>query len=238
MATPPALAQFDRLLKIMARLRGPGGCAWDAAQTAESLKPFLIEETYEVLEAIDKGNPQALCEELGDLLLQVVFHARIASEHGHFNMADVTAGIADKLERRHPQIFAAAPPLDSSEHHHQQWESIKRAEKRAKGIEPELFDDIPLALPIVQRAAKVLTRAERAGHCLPFTDLPPKLWQQRLSTLFDSLANGTNEQQEAALGDLLLAMIARSGPDPDKALRLALERYLMSLPPVTHPAET
>src|SRR5918993_3383191 len=125
-------ALFDTLLDIMARLRGPGGCPWDREQTPVSLKPFLIEEAYEVLDAIDAGEPRALSEELGDLLFQVVFHARIAEERSEFAMPDVLRGLVDKMVSRHPHVFAAASVATPGEAL-AQWETLKQREAVTKG---------------------------------------------------------------------------------------------------------
>lgn len=231
MSLDHTLTQLARLLKIMDRLREPGGCPWDAAQTPESLKPYLIEEAYEVLEAIDHGDQSALCEELGDLLLQVVFHARIGAERGAFDMAAVTAGIADKLERRHPQIFNDAPPLDRDDHH-RQWEAIKRDEKNAKGVRHGLFDGIPTALPALQRTRKVLDRARRAGIPLPHVDLPREQWLQQMTVRLKSYVDESQEARAEILGELLIVLLAKSENDPEQALRLALERYIKSFSPL------
>jgi MazG family protein len=227
MSLDNTLIQLVRLLKIMDRLREPGGCPWDAAQTPESLKPYLIEEAYEVLEAIDHGDQSALCEELGDLLLQVVFHARIGAERGVFDLATIAAGIADKLERRHPQIFNSVPPLDRDDHH-RQWETIKREEKNAKGICHGPFDGIPTALPALQRTRKVLDRARRAGLPLPLVDLPREQWLQQMTAGLKSYVDESEETRAEILGELLIALLAKSDSDPEHALRLAQARYIKS----------
>src|SRR5438477_2129062 len=123
---------FDDLVAIMARLRGPGGCPWDREQTHATLRPYLIEETYEVLEAIDSGDPGALCDELGDLLLQIVFHAQLAAEAGRFDAADVARAIAAKLVRWHPHVFGDVQVRDADEVI-RNWRRIKSEERREKG---------------------------------------------------------------------------------------------------------
>jgi XTP/dITP diphosphohydrolase len=148
------------LVAVMDRLRSPGGCPWDADQTHETLLPFLLEETHEVLEAVELGDRDHLAEELGDLLLQVVFHARLAAEHlsAPFDIDDVAAGIVAKLVRRHPHVFADAE-VDDAAHVLRNWEDLKAGEKQREG----LFDGIPATLPALARAQKMLGRLARSG---------------------------------------------------------------------------
>jgi MazG family protein len=210
-----------RLVQIMARLRGPGGCPWDAEQTSESLKPYLLEEAYEVLEALDNGVPEAIRDELGDLLLQVVFHARIFEELQQFDLGDVANAIADKLERRHPHVFAdqhcPAEQLD------EQWQRIKETEGRStlcKSKEP-----LPDRLPALLSARKLLTRLARQKS-VTLTSKDPHLLLQQLSA-------AEQDQQRSAsvaesLGDLLLLSVdlgRRLGLDAEEALRQAVKRH-------------
>ncbi len=148
------------LVAVMDRLRSPGGCPWDAEQTHESLLPFLLEESHEVIEAVELGDRDHLAEELGDLLLQVVFHARLAAEHERapFDIDDVAAGIVAKLVRRHPHVFGDAE-VDDAAHVLRNWEDIKAAEKEREG----LFEGIPATLPALARAQKMLGRLARTG---------------------------------------------------------------------------
>ena len=156
------MQSFDRLVAIMARLRAPGGCLWDAAQTHQTLRAYLIEESAEVLEAIEKRDAPALCEELGDLLLQVVFHAQIADQNGDFSLEEVCEGISEKLIRRHPHVFGETK-VENSAQVVANWETIKRAEKIARGetstsILGETNDELPAlsqSLQISKKAAKV-----------------------------------------------------------------------------------
>ncbi len=185
----------------MARLRRE--CAWKAGQTHESLARYLVEETYETLEAIESGDAGHLREELGDLLLQVYFHAAIAEEQGRFGIEDVAAGLVDKLVRRNPHVFApsagAAPPRDP-ESINEQWERIKAAEKERTG----LMDGVPEELPALLRAVKALERLDRAGR-RPDLDTSP----------------------DADLGERLLALAAEAqeaGLDPEQLLRAAVRR--------------
>ena len=162
---------FARLAAIMARLRDPvTGCPWDLAQDFASIAPYTIEEAYEVAEAIDQQDWAELKSELGDLLLQVVFHARMAEEAGHFSLADVTAAICDKMERRHPHIFGDAARAASAEAQKADWEAIKAAERAARGTParpPSALDGVASALPALLRAEKLQARAARANFDWP-----------------------------------------------------------------------
>ena len=202
----PDLAAVVDLVAVMDRLRSPGGCPWDADQTHTSLVPFAVEEVFEVVEAVEEGDRAALREELGDLLLQVVFHARIAEEHPTepFTLDDVAAGIAAKLRRRHPHVFADAQVRDA-EHVSTRWDEIKRAEKeRASAL-----DGVPAGLPALARAQALLDRARRAGLTTPTPDG----------------TGGTGDVTPAAIGSELLALVLRAqaaGVDAEAALRAAV----------------
>ena len=160
MATEDPGALFARLLEVMTRLRGEGGCPWDREQTRDSLKPFLIEEAYEVLEALEDGDPARLREELGDLLFQVVFHVEIARERGEFTMADLLSALVEKMTRRHPHVFGDRRVRDAQEAL-AQWESIKQAE--GGGDRRSIVHGIPRTLPALLRAQRVQHRASRVG---------------------------------------------------------------------------
>src|SRR5262245_44845651 len=164
-----AAEEFTRLIAIMATLRGPDGCPWDREQTVDTLKPFVLEETYEVLEAIDRHDHRALCEELGDFVFEAVFLAQLESEAGHFTIADSLESIADKLVRRHPHVFArdaGDARLDSAGQVRVRWEEIKAQEKAASGsgVPPKtLLSGIAPALPALLRAFHIGTRAASVG---------------------------------------------------------------------------
>jgi len=160
--TPNSVA-MDRLIELMTRLRAPDGCAWDREQTPATLKPQLIEECYEVLEAIDSGSPKHLTEELGDLLLHVVFHAQIAREAGQFAFGDVANGIADKLIRRHPHVFGDAKVADAAGVV-AQWNELKKAEKPER---ESALDGVPRALPALMRAEALQKKARNVGFDWP-----------------------------------------------------------------------
>ena len=153
--------RFNNLLKIMSRLRGKKGCPWDKEQTTESLKPFLIEEAYEVIEAIDEKSPEKMKEELGDLLLQVVFHAQLAKEKKEFDMEDILETLEEKLIRRHPHVFGDASYEDAKEVL-VQWEKIKKEEK-ANSKRESMLDSVPKELPALLRAHRLQDKASRVG---------------------------------------------------------------------------
>lgn len=217
--------QITRLLDIMAKLRGPEGCPWDAQQNPQSLKPYLLEEAYEVLEALDENLPENICEELGDLLLQVVFLARIFEERGEFAFEDVAGSIADKLVRRHPHVFAG---LDESDFDalHKNWDRIKAAEKDPRPQRASLISPPPRTLPALQRAQKVLTKMSRYDLSHVVAD-PTK--EQALSHLQRDLGDFDRENAESRLGEFLLdvAELARqNGIDAEGALRCSTGRLI------------
>ena len=156
--------KFGELLKVMAQLRSETGCPWDKEQTHTSLKPCLLEETYELLDALDDGDPKKLREELGDVLLQVVFHSQIATEEGRFSAGDVISNLTDKLVRRHPHIFdPAGRPLDTPGEVHQQWEQIKAREQADAGERRSVLRGVPKALPSLLRAHEISSRVAAVG---------------------------------------------------------------------------
>ena len=160
--------RFDELVQLMAKLRAPDGCPWDRKQTHESLKPYLLEETYEVLETIDKQDEAKLREELGDLLLQVIFHAQIAAERKTFSIDDVIQLLADKLVRRHPHVFG--PKEDGTltpDQVYSSWEQIKKSERQQTGRSESALDGVPKTLPALLRAFQIQARASRVGFDWP-----------------------------------------------------------------------
>lgn len=203
--------ELTRLLALMRRLRDPvGGCEWDRAQSWASIAPYTIEEAYEVADAIERNNAPALKDELGDLLFQVVFHARIAEEAGLFGFADVAAAIVDKMERRHPHIFGDAADTPG-------WESLKAAE-RAGGTNTGALAGVAMGLPALLRAAKLQKRAARTGFDWPDATGPREKIDEELA----EIAAAGPETLEEEVGDLLFAVVnyARHlGVDPEAALR-------------------
>jgi len=212
---------INRLLEVMDRLRDPeSGCPWDLEQTFRTIAPYTIEEAHEVADAIERDDLEHLKDELGDLLFQVVFHARLASEIDAFDFDEVAAGVADKLIRRHPHVFGDGPTMDAdaqTEH----WEQIKAAERKEAGMSSHV-DGVSASLPPLRRAVKLQKRAARAGFDWP--DLQPVLAKIReeLAELEEELASGDTDRMEDELGDVLFAVanLARKlDIDADGALR-------------------
>ena len=210
---------IDRLVAIMARLRDPvGGCAWDAAQDFASIAPYTIEEAYEVADAIARHDMADLKDELGDLLLQVIFHSRIAEEAGHFALADVATAISDKMERRHPHIFG-----DTPDGGHHLWEQIKAEERAGKGASGAL-DGVAIGLPALLRAEKLQKRAARTGFDWP--DAAGK--RAKVIEEIAEIDAASTAEREEEVGDLLFSVVnwARHlGVDPEAALRSANAKF-------------
>jgi ATP diphosphatase len=221
MAETAAQSPIDRLLAIMRQLRNPdGGCEWDLAQDFATIAPYTIEEAYEVADAIAGGDPAAICDELGDLLLQVVFHSQIATDDGLFGFDDVANAISDKMERRHPHIFGDGNTDDVR----QQWEQIKAAERATDGPASALAG-VALSLPSLLRAQKLQGRAARVGFDWSDADGPRDKIAEELVEVADA-ANDAERQEE--VGDLLFAVVnyARHlGVDAEGALRDANMKF-------------
>jgi ATP diphosphatase len=211
---------IERLVAIMARLRDPlRGCDWDTAQTFETIAPYTIEEAYEVADAIQRGDLSDLKDELGDLLLQVVFHARIAEEAGHFALPDVVDAISDKMERRHPHIFG-----DAANGRHHLWEDVKAAE-RAEKSDPSALAGVALGLPALLRAEKLQKRAARTGFDWPDPSGARAKIDEELSEVDTAQSDADREEE---IGDLLFAVVNWSrklGIDPEAALRSANAKF-------------
>ncbi len=227
MADADTLASLARLVDIMARLRAPGGCPWDREQTHESLRPYLIEEAYEVVDAIEHADSDELRDELGDLLLQVVFHAEIAAEAGRFHLADVARAIADKLERRHPHVFGDVQVRDAAEVM-RNWRQLKAHERAAAGAAPRgLLASVPSALPALSRAQHVGQRLAHAGFDWPHLPGVLDTLDAERRELADALARGDRAGAASEVGDLLLTLtsVARHlEVDAETALRDATAR--------------
>jgi ATP diphosphatase len=210
---------IDRLVTIMARLRDPDtGCDWDVAQDFSTIAPYTIEEAYEVADAIARGDMADLKDELGDLLLQVVFHSRMAEEAGLFALPDVVAAISDKMERRHPHVFG-----DSPGGHAQHWERLKADEREAKGDSGAL-DGVAIGLPALLRAEKLQKRAARTGFDWPDADGPRAKVIEEIAEI-DAASPAEREEE---IGDLLFAVVnwARHlGVDAEAALRGANAKF-------------
>ena len=193
-----------RLLRIMARLRGPGGCPWDREQTHQSIRYNLIEECYEALDALDAGKMGEFKNELGDLLLQIVFHAQMASEDGKFDFDAVAKSISEKLVRRHPHIFGTKQARNSAEVL-RQWEAIKKSEKGAQSIIH--LEDLPKYLPALLKADKVQRKVARVGFDWKHVNDVVAKVEEELRELRSAMASGNRKQFEEELGDLLFAAV-------------------------------
>ena len=215
---------IQRLLDIMARLRDPdGGCPWDTQQDFASIAPYTIEEAYEVAEAIAHGGEEELRDELGDLLFQVVFHARMAEERGWFGFDAVVEAICDKMIRRHPHVFGDAEVADAREQT-EAWEAMKARERARKREQGGVLDGVSVALPGLTRARKLQSRAARVGFDWPEVSGVLAKIHEELREVEQALAGGTTEEIEEELGDLLFAVVnlARHREvDPEAAVRAA-----------------
>jgi len=225
----------------MAALRAPQGCPWDRKQTHESLKPYLLEETYEVLETIDQHDRRKMAEELGDVLLQVLFHSQIAAEAGTFTIDDVLERLADKLVRRHPHVFpngADDPIPTNAEQVLAKWEDIKRAERQAEGRPGSVLDGVPQTLPALLRAYQIQARAARvgfdwshdqAGFDQLFTKIEEEIREFRTALRQPSSADGRRQaESEAEVGDVLFSLVNLGRfvkVNPEDALRQAVNRF-------------
>lgn len=237
MPTPDdaALKAIRQLIEVVASLRSPdGGCPWDLAQTPQTLKPYIIEEAYEVVHAIESGDPEAICEELGDLLLQVVLQAQIASEYGQFSMNEIATGIAEKLIRRHPHVFADVQ-VNSVEEVRQNWEQIKAVEKGKTDQKHELTDKLSRyasTLPPLMGAMKISKKAADAGFEWDDVTGVWDKFSEELAEFKYALEHDDIAHQQAELGDLLFSIIniARWHElDPSAGLQGTNQRFVARL---------
>lgn len=238
----------DDLLRIMAKLRDPdGGCPWDVEQNFATIAPYTIEEAYEVADAIEQGDMESLKGELGDLLLQVVFHAQMASEAGHFDYADVVHGIAEKMVVRHPHVFGDGSVADADAQT-RAWEDQKAAERarkaEAEGRTPSVLDDVARGLPALMRAEKLQKRAARVGFDWPTPAPVFDKVREELDEVRDVLADGGDpaavaDRLEDELGDLLFTCVnlaRKLGTDPETALRRTISKFERRFRAVEHMA--
>jgi nucleoside triphosphate diphosphatase len=229
--------RFERLVDILRRLRAPDGCPWDREQTPASLRPFVLEETYEVLEAIESGSPAHLCEELGDFLFEAVFLAQMSEEAGHFNIGDAIDAICDKLVRRHPHVFARSDdetPL-TSDQVVEKWEMLKAREREASGLpakkQKTTLGGVPKTLPSLLRAYEISARAAAVGFdWARADDVLDKIDEEvaEVRREVESGATGHMSRAEEEMGDLLFAIANLSrklGVEPEAALRRANEKF-------------
>ena len=233
--TEPADDGFKRLAEVMRTLRAPGGCPWDREQTLQSLKPFVLEETYEVPEAIDGGYPAELCEELGDFLYEAVFLAQIAEEQGDSTIDDAAQAIVDKLVRRHPHVFARAEGDEgiSSAQVIEKWATLKAKERAARGdsAKPKTaLSGVPKALPALLRAYEVSSRAATVGFDWEHATHVLDKIEEEVAELREAVEAGHDSREHAVeeMGDLLFALanLARKlGIEPEDALRRANDKF-------------
>jgi len=236
--------RFNELVQLMAKLRAPDGCPWDRKQTHESLKPYLLEETYEVLETIDKQDESKLREELGDLLLQILFHAQIAAERKAFSVEEVMQLLADKLVRRHPHVFG--PKSDGSltpDQVYSNWEQIKKSERQQTGRSESVLDGVPKTLPALLRAFQIQARASRVGFDWPQNGDGVHQVMDKVTEEIEELTDaygvrndqaGDVERQAAQrhledeMGDVLFSLVNLARflkVNPEDALRRATDRF-------------
>ncbi len=229
----PKTAAIERLVEVMVRLRAPiGGCPWDVEQSFRTIAPYTIEEAYEVADAIERGDMGALKEELGDLLLQVVFHARMAEESGAFDFAAVATAIGDKMVRRHPHVFGTEE-VDTAAAQTMAWEAHKAAERAAKaaaaGRRASALDGVAVALPALTRAAKLQRRAARVGFDWPEVLQVFDKIEEEIIELKKEISDGSGKDRlEDELGDLLFALVNLARhleADPEAVLRHANAKF-------------
>jgi MazG family protein len=243
--TDTAGAHFERLVHIMRTLRAPGGCPWDREQTHESLRPFVLEETYEVLEAIESGRPSDLCEELGDFLFEAVFLAQLSAEKGDFTIADAIASICDKLVRRHPHVFARTQETEAltSGQVIERWETLKARERAAAGKPARVkttLSGLAKTLPSLLRAYEISLRAAAVGFdWAKAGDVLDKIEEEvaEVRREVESGATDDRSRAEEEMGDLLFAIANLSrklGIEPEAALRRANDKFTKRFDALEH----
>jgi MazG family protein len=221
-------AEFQKLVDIMARLRGPNGCPWDREQTIETLRTFVLEETYEVLDAIDRGDHDGLRGEIGDHLFEGVFLAQIETDDGRFTVADSLHHVTEKLVRRHPHVFGDTAGIDTPSRVVEQWEQIKAREGKGAERKQTLLSGVPRAMPALARANEIGTRVAAVGFDWAKTEDVVAKIEEDHAELREASAHESPERAEEEMGDLLfsIANLARKmGIDPESALRKANEKF-------------
>lgn len=219
--------KIRELMDVMARLRGENGCPWDKEQTHVSLKPCLLEETYELLDALDDGDPQKLRDELGDVLLQVVFHSQIAMEQGSFTLQDVIGQLTEKIVRRHPYVFAGAPLPQDTEAVLKQRLEIKAREKK-DGAAKSALGDVPKAMPALARAQCITRRASHLGFDWPNVEPVWGKVEEEITELKNAAASGDKARTGEELGDLLFSLVNLArflDLEAEEALARTIDRF-------------
>jgi MazG family protein len=220
--------EFQALVDVMRRLRGPGGCPWDREQTIQSLRPFILEETYEVLDAIDRGDHDALRGEIGDLLFEGVFLAQIESDDERFTVADSLRAIVDKLVRRHPHVFGSTEGVTTPGQVLEQWEQIKAREQAETGQDRSVLAGLPKAMPALLGAHEIGTRVAAVGFYWQKAEHVVDKIEEEVAELRGALGHEGHERIEEEMGDLLFAIanLARKlGVEPESALRKANQKF-------------
>lgn len=216
---------LKKLTDIMAALRSEKGCPWDKEQTRDSLKPFLVEETYEVLEALDEGNPEKIKEELGDLLFQIVFHCQISKENNEFDMSDVIEKISEKMIKRHPHVFGKTK-FKNKEDFRKHWEDEKKREGKHRD---SILEGVPKALPSLMRAHKLQKRAARVGFDWEKTEDVLKKLDEEMKEFKHALKKKKQSEIEDELGDIFFVLVNISrfvGVNPEDALRKTISKFI------------
>ncbi|MBT3352745.1 MAG: nucleoside triphosphate pyrophosphohydrolase [Nitrospinaceae bacterium] len=225
------LSGFAKALEVMARLRAPDGCPWDREQDHQTLKPYIIEEAYEVIEAIDSGSNDDLREELGDLLLQVLFHSQLAQEKGLFNASEVAEKLADKMIDRHPHVFGE-DQTDTTNQVLRNWEISKRKVRADRGKNngaPSILDGVPLGMPALQRSHRLQNKAARVGFDWPDADGAGKKLEEEWGELKEAVAQGDQDAIESEMGDFLFSAVNYSrklGVNAEDSTRSAISRFI------------
>jgi MazG family protein len=217
----PTGEKFQKLVEIMTRLRGPGGCPWDREQTFDTIKPYTLEETYEVLDAIDRRDWNELAEELGDFMLQAVFYAQMASEQGLFAIDDALDAINQKLLRRHPHVFGAES-AETAGDVKRIWGEIKAAEKKGKGKQDGLLESVPRALPALVEGQQIASRAAGVGFDWENPEQVIEKLHEELAEFDEARRKSSQEELEGELGDMLFVLVNLARfvkVDPEQALR-------------------
>jgi len=222
------MANLKKLIDIMSALRGDNGCPWDKEQTHDSLKPFLLEETYEVLEAIDEANPEKIKEELGDLLFQIIFHCHLAKEKNEFDIDDVIDEISRKMLNRHPHVFKKRK-FKSKEHFRKYWDEEKKREGKKR---ESILEGVPKALPSLLRAHKLQKKAARVGFDWKKTEDVFEKMNEELKEFRKALKNKKQPEIEDELGDIFFMLVNISrfvGVNPEDALRKTISKFISRL---------
>lgn len=218
---------FEKLVEILARLRGPGGCPWDREQTYQDINPYLLEEAHEVAESVDQKNFDGLKEELGDLLVHILFYSQLAGEEKKFDVGEVVKGAAEKLIRRHPHVFGDTK-VASTEEVLVNWEKIKQEERRGKE-KKSMLESLPKALPALVKAFRIGEKTHRVGFDWPNTEGVLEKISEEISELHQALSASNKEHIEQEFGDILFSL-ANLGRflkcDPETALRKATHRFM------------